>query len=229
MNSKVVLVTGANGGLGRFVTEAFLDAGAAVVGTARKISDTDFGNPNFTAIPADISDGESAKALVEQVVAKFGRLDVVVHTVGAFGGGSPVAETDAALLQQMLAANLMSVFYVARASIAALRKAGDGRLIAIGSRQAVQPAKGVGAYSASKAAMLSLIKTVAMENEDAGMRANVILPGTMDTPGNRKAMPKADFSKWVQPAAVASLAVWLAGEGGKDVNGAAIPVYGGEV
>jgi NAD(P)-dependent dehydrogenase (short-subunit alcohol dehydrogenase family) len=71
-----------------------------------------------------------------------------------------------------------------------------------------------------------LIKTVALENKDVGITANVILPGTMDTPANRKAMPNADFSKWVQPANVASLVLWLAGDAGIDVTGAAIPVYG---
>jgi NAD(P)-dependent dehydrogenase (short-subunit alcohol dehydrogenase family) len=74
--------------------------------------------------------------------------------------------------------------------------------------------------------MVSLIRTVAVENKDAGLTANVILPGTMDTPANRKAIPNADISKWVQPASVAKLVVWLAGEAGKDVNGAVIPVYG---
>ena len=77
--------------------------------------------------------------------------------------------------------------------------------------------------------MVSLIRTVAMENKDAGLTANVILPGTMDTPANRKAMSNADFSKWVQPATVASLIVWLAEAAGKDVNGAVIPVYGSEL
>src|SRR5207237_1620889 len=109
------------------------------------------------------------------------------------------------------------------------RKSGDGRLIAIGSRAAVDPGPGVGAYSASKAAMVSLIRTVALENKDAGLRANVILPGTMDTPANRKDMPNADFSKWVRPASVASLITWLAGDAGKDINGAVIPVYGSDV
>ncbi len=76
--------------------------------------------------------------------------------------------------------------------------------------------------------MVSLIRTVALENKDAGLKANVVLPGTMDTPGNRRAMPQADASKWVPPARVASLMLWLAGENGKDVNGAAIPIYGSE-
>ena len=92
-----------------------------------------------------------------------------------------------------------------------------------------EPGAGVGAYSASKAAMVSLIRTVALENKDAGLTANVILPGTIDTPANRKAMPNADVSKWVQPATIASLIAWLAGEAGKDVNGAVIPVYGSDV
>ena len=77
--------------------------------------------------------------------------------------------------------------------------------------------------------MVSLIRTVALENKDAGVRANVILPGTMDTPANRKSIPNADFSKWVQPAAVASLIAWLTSDAGKDINGAVIPVYGRDV
>jgi NAD(P)-dependent dehydrogenase (short-subunit alcohol dehydrogenase family) len=110
-----------------------------------------------------------------------------------------------------------------------MRKTGNGRIIAIGSRAALEPGAGVGAYSSSKAAMVSLIRTVALENKDAGITANVILPGTMDTPGNRKAMPNADTSKWVQPASIASLITWLAGDAGKDVNGAVIAVYGSDV
>jgi NAD(P)-dependent dehydrogenase (short-subunit alcohol dehydrogenase family) len=122
--------------------------------------------------------------------------------------------------------NLNCVFHILRATIPALRQTGNGRIIAIGSRAALEPGPSVGAYSASKAAMVSLIRTVALENKDAGLTANVILPGTMDTRANRKAIPNADVSKWVQPATVAGLVVWLAGEAGKDVNGAVIPVYG---
>jgi NAD(P)-dependent dehydrogenase (short-subunit alcohol dehydrogenase family) len=125
--------------------------------------------------------------------------------------------------------NLNSVFHILRATIPALRLTGDGRIIAIGSRAALEPGAGVGAYSASKAAMVSMIRTVALENKDAGLRANVILPGTMDTPANRKAIPNADVSKWVRPAAVANLITWLAGDAGKDINGAVIPVYGSDV
>lgn len=229
MKGKIVLVTGANGGLGTHVTQAFLDAGATVVGTSRKIDQSDFKSPNFTALSAEISNLANAKALVDLVVSRFGKLDVLAHTVGGFAGGSSIADTGDATFQLMLDLNLNATFHILRATIPALRRTGEGRIIAIGSRSALEPGAGVGAYSASKAAMVSLIRTVALENKDAGLTANVILPGTMDTPGNRKAMPNADPSKWVRPATVAGLTVWLAGAAGKDVNGAAIPVYGGDL
>jgi NAD(P)-dependent dehydrogenase (short-subunit alcohol dehydrogenase family) len=228
MEGKVVLVTGADGGLGKFVTQAFLDAGATVVGTSTKIQQSAFNNARFTAMPARISSLESAKDIVSQVTSRVGRLDVLAHTVGGFAGGASVVETDDATFQKMMDVNLNSVFHMVRAALPALRHSGSGRIIAIGSRAALEPGAGVCAYSASKAAMVSLIKTVAAENKDAGVRANVILPGTMDTPTNREAMPKADCSKWVRPASVASLMVWLASDAGNDINGAVIPVYGTE-
>lgn len=226
MKGKVVLVTGANGGLGAYVTQAFLDAGAIVVGTSRTVQQADFDNPNFTALAAEISTREGAKTLLDQVVARFRKLDVLAHTVGGFSGGKSIVDTDDATFQRMFDLNLNCVFHILRAALPPLRNTGNGRIIAIGSRAALEPGAGVGVYSASKAAMVSLIRTVALENKDAGLTANVILPGTMDTPANRKAMPNADVSKWVQPSSVAQLVVWLASEAGKDVNGSAIPVYG---
>ncbi len=229
MKDKVVLVTGANGGLGSYVTQAFLDAGASVVGISRKIQQSDFNSPSFTALAAEISTAAGAKTAADSVVARFGRLDVVAHTVGGFAGGQSIAETDDATFQRMFDLNLNSAFYLLRAVIPHLRRAGNGRIIAIGSRAALEPGPGVGAYSASKAALVSLIRTVALENKDVGITANVILPGTMDTPANRKSKPNADLSKWVRPATVAGLITWLAGDAGKDINGAVIPIYGSDV
>lgn len=229
MKGKIALVTGANGGLGAYVTQALLDAGATVVGVSRKIQQSDFDSPLFTALPAGISTAEGAKSVVDSLITRFGRLDILAHTVGGFAGGKSIAETDDATFQSMFDSNLNSTFYLLRAAIPAMRKTGNGRIVAIGSRAALEPGAGVGAYSASKAAMVSLIRTVALENKDVGIAANVILPGTMDTPTNRKFMPNADFSKWVRPASVASLIAWLVSDAGKDVNGAVIPVYGNEV
>jgi NAD(P)-dependent dehydrogenase (short-subunit alcohol dehydrogenase family) len=225
--NKIALVTGADGGLGTQVTLALLDSGATVIGVSRKIQPASTGGAPFIALAADLSSAEKAKTLVDGVASRFGRLDILAHLVGAFAGGKTIAETDDATFQRMLDLNLNSAFYVLRAVIPHMRRAGSGRMIAIGSRAAQDPGPGVGAYSASKAALVSLIQTVALENKDLAITANVLLPGTMDTPANRQAMPGADTSKWVQPASVASLIVWLAGEAGKDVNGAVIPVYGG--
>jgi NAD(P)-dependent dehydrogenase (short-subunit alcohol dehydrogenase family) len=229
MKGKIVLVTGASGGLGSFVTRAFLGEGATVVGTSPAIQQSAFNDANFTALAADLSTSEGARRLVDQIVNRFGKIDILAHTVGGFAGGQSVVETDDATFERMLDLNLNATLHLLRAAVPPLRQSGDGRIVAIGSRQAVEPGANVGAYSASKAAMVSLVRTVALENKDAGLRANVILPSTMDTPGNRKAMPNADFSEWVRPASVASLMVWLAGDGGRDVNGAVIPVYGPEV
>lgn len=226
MPEKTALVTGANGGLGIAVTQALLDAGFAVVGLAPKIQQSDFKSPSFTALPAALDSLAAAKKAADTVIARFGKIDVLAHLVGGFAGGQSVADTDDATFQRMFDMNLNSAFHMLRAVIPHMRKAGAGRIIAIGSRAAEAPGPSVGAYSASKAALVSLVRTVALENKDAGIAANVILPGTIDTPANRKAMSGADTSAWVQPASIASLIVWLAGDAGKDVTGAAIPVYG---
>jgi NAD(P)-dependent dehydrogenase (short-subunit alcohol dehydrogenase family) len=224
---SVALVTGANGGLGRYITQTLLDARHRVVGVSRKIRQSDFDSPLFTAVAAEIS-VDGTKKIVADIIAGFGQLDIVVHTVGGFAGGQTIAETDVATFQRMLDLNLNSAFHLLRAVLPAMKKNG-GRIVAIGSRASVDPGPGVGAYSASKAALVSLMRTAALENKESGITVNTILPGTMDTPANRLAMPGADFSKWVQPERVASLVAWLVGNEGKDVNGAAIPVYGNDI
>jgi NAD(P)-dependent dehydrogenase (short-subunit alcohol dehydrogenase family) len=226
MTGKTALITGANGGLGVQVTKAFLETGANVAGVSPHIKQSDFDHPNFVAIPAAITNLETAQKAVDSVLVKFGKIDVLAHLVGGFAGGQTIAEMNDATWQQMFDANLNSTFHLLRAVIPHMREVRSGRIIAIGSRAAEDPGPKVGAYSASKAAVVSLIKTVALENKDLGITANVILPGTMDTPANRRDMPGADTSQWVQPSSVASLILWLAGEAGKDVTGAAIPVYG---
>lgn len=225
-DKKVTLIAGAKGGLGTWVTQAFLAAGAAVVGSSRSIQASDFDHPGFTPMPAELSSAEAARSLADAVVTRFGRIDVLVHVVGGFAGGRPVADTDDATLEQMLDRNLRPVFHVVRAVIPHMRRQMAGSIVVVGGRAAVQPQPMVGAYSASKAAMLSLMQTLAMENAEAGINVNVVLPGTMDTPANRAGDPNADHTKWVPPAKVAAAILWLAGDGASHINGAAVPVYG---
>jgi 3-oxoacyl-[acyl-carrier protein] reductase len=102
----------------------------------------------------------------------------------------------------------------------------SGRILAIGSKAALEPDALAGAYSASKAALVSLIRTIAKENKDLCITANVLLPATMDTPANRAADPQADFSKWVDPGQIAAMLVHLASDVASQVTGSAIPIYG---
>src|SRR5215471_9578228 len=177
MTGKIALVTGANGGLGVHVTQALLATGATVVGLAPRIQQSDFDHPNFIALAAAIASLESARRAVDTIIARCSRIDILAHLVGGFAGGQSVAETDDATFQRMLELNLDSAFHILRAVIPAMRKAGGGRIIATASRAAEDPGPRVGAYSASKAALVSLIRTVARENKDAGITANVLLPG----------------------------------------------------
>lgn len=226
MARKITVVTGADGGLGTHVTKALLDADFSVIGISPKIRPDSFDHPQFTALTATLDTLETAKKAVTTIIARFGKIDVLAHLIGGFAGGQTVADTDDATFQRMFDLNVNAAFHMLRAVLPPMRAAGSGRIIAIGSRAAENPGATVGAYSASKAALVTLIRTVALENKSAGISANTILPGTMDTSANRTAMPDADIGQWVQPASIASLIVWLAGDAGKDVTGAAIPVYG---
>jgi NAD(P)-dependent dehydrogenase (short-subunit alcohol dehydrogenase family) len=226
MAGPVVLITGAKGGLGAHVTRAFLDSGATVAGSSRHIADSDFPHPQFFAIEADLTDAAEARGLADAVMARAGRIDALVHVTGGFTGGQPVHETTDEAWVQMIDLNLRAAFYTLRVVIPYMRKAGRGRIVAIGSRAAVEPGPNVGAYSASKAAMLSLMRTVALENRDTAITANVILPGTIDTESNRKWGTPEDRAKWVAPERIAALAVFLASDAAADITGAAIPVYG---
>jgi NAD(P)-dependent dehydrogenase (short-subunit alcohol dehydrogenase family) len=226
MKDRVVLITGAKGGLGSFVTRKFLDAGALVVGTSLSISEQDFPAPNFSAYSVDFTKSADVDQMIETVANRFGRLDVLVHVLGGFAGGQTVAQTDDATWEQMRDLNLNSAFYVLRAAIPHLRKSGRGRIIAIGSLTATDPHANLGAYVTFKSALSMLVRTVALENRDAGLTANVLLPGTMDTPANRKSMPGVDYAKWLQPQDVANLVFWLADKNAGQITGTVIPIDG---
>jgi len=229
LDNQVVLITGAKGGLGTSVTQAFLAAGAMVAGSSRSIRDSDFSNPRFAAFPADLTVAQSARQVVDATVGRFGKIDALVHVMGGFAGGQPIPETDDETWGLMMNLNLRAAFNVLRAVIPQMRRAGRGRIVAISSRQAVEPAANLSAYNTSKAALVALIRTAALENKDAGITANTILPGTMNTEANRQASPHADPSKWVQTERVAGIAAFLVSGAAADITGAAIPVYGPEI
>jgi NAD(P)-dependent dehydrogenase (short-subunit alcohol dehydrogenase family) len=219
LDGKIALITGAKGGLGTAVTSAFLAAGATVAGVSRSIAADDFAHPAFTPVPADLLSADAAREVAAEVVTRLGRIDTLVHVMGGFAGGQSVVDTTDATLEAMLDVNFRAAFRVARAVIPQMRRQRSGRILMVASRQGVEPAAMVGAYSASKAALVSLVETIALENKDAGISANSVLPGTMKTPNN----PGPNL---VDPAQVAALLVHLAGGDAGQITGAAIPVYG---
>lgn len=216
-----VLVTGANGGLGTAVCQAFLDSGATVIGVARVWKEP----PPFPTIAADVGTAEGCEKMVAQALQR-GPLDALVHLVGGFSGGSPLTETSDQTWDGMMNLNLRTAFCAMRAALRPMTVAGRGRIVAIGSRVAVEPSPNFAAYAVSKAALVALVRNVAAEGKKSGITANIVLTSTIDTPQNRKAMPEADFTKWVTPQSVARLMVWLASDAAADTSGAVIPIYG---
>lgn len=226
VDGKVVIITGASGGLGTVVTKAFLDAGARVIGVDRSAHSKNASHPSLSHFAVALDDPAAVASLIAEVVEMYGRIDAVVHLVGGFAGGQRIEETPDETWDQMLAVNLRPAVVLTRAVLPVMRQSGAGSIVAIGSATALAPAANFSAYAASKAALISTISTVAEENRQYGIRANVVAPNTMDTPANRAAMPDADPTKWVQPSNVASLIVWLVSDAGAEVNGAVIPLPG---
>jgi NAD(P)-dependent dehydrogenase (short-subunit alcohol dehydrogenase family) len=210
-----ILITGASGGLGTTVYKAFAATGAKVIGAARSGSDLD----------VDLSSADGAQSMVEQAL-KQGPLDALVHLVGAFAGGAPVAETDDKTWDMLMNVNLRAAFLAMRAALKPMVAQKHGRIVVIGARAALETMPNFAAYAVSKAGVAALVRNVAAEVGDHGITCNAVLPSIIDTPVNRQAMPKADYSKWVTPQSIAGLLVWLVSDAAKDVNGAVIPIYG---
>lgn len=216
-----VLITGANGGLGTTVCQAFLETGATVIGAARNWPEP----VPFVTVSADLTTAEGCDGMVAEAL-KHGPIEALVHILGGFGGGQTVAETSDKTWDGMMNLNLRAAFCAMRAVLKPMTAAKYGRIVAVGSRAAVEPMPNFAAYSVSKAGLVALVKNVAAEGKDVGITANVVLPSIIDTPLNRKAMPQADFSTWVQPGSIAKTLVWLASKAAGDISGAVVPIYG---
>jgi NAD(P)-dependent dehydrogenase (short-subunit alcohol dehydrogenase family) len=231
MRNQVVLVTGGTGALGAAVTLAALEAGATAVVTYRDARDRDAlsarvpaaDRGRLHAIQADVIDAESVRRLFDEVTARHRRLDVLVNTVGGFAGGALLA-TDERAWDGMLTLNLRSAYLCCRAALPPMLAAGRGRIVNVGSRSVVPPTGGFVAYTVSKAAVLALTQALAHEVRERGVTVNAVLPSTMDTEANRRAMPDADRSGWVTPDSVARAILFLMSDAAADVTGTLLAV-----
>jgi NAD(P)-dependent dehydrogenase (short-subunit alcohol dehydrogenase family) len=230
---KVVLLAGGTGGLGRAVTLAFLEEGAKVVVTYRKQEELDalkiaagVNTAQLDGVAVDVTDEPAVRQLIEKIVGKYRRLDAMVNTVGGYAGGTKLWELETKVFEQMLALNLRSGYALSRAAVRAMLKEGHGAIVNVASKAAVDHAGGAAAYAASKSAAVALLDSLAEDLKGSGVRVNTILPSIIDTEVNRKAMPKADFTKWPKPEEIARVILFLCSDDAKVIHGAAIPVYG---
>jgi len=174
----------------------------------------------------DVTDEAAVRRLAEGLVASRGRVDVLVNAVGGYAGGQPLWEIDSKTFDQMLALNLRSGFVLCRAIVPVMLKQKSGAIVNVSSRMAFDHAAGATAYAASKAAAVAMIDSLAADLKGTGIRVNSVLPSIIDTDANRKAMPKADFTKWPKPEEIARVILFLCSDEAVLIHGAALPVYG---
>jgi len=233
MSNQIVLVAGGTGGLGRAVSLAFLDQGATVVVTYRDENElaqlkslAATNASRLSASATDVTDEAAVQSLIDRIVADHSRLDVLVNTVGGYAGGIKLWELDSKTFERMFALNVRSGFALAKAAVKQMLKQNSGSIVNIAAKAAFDHAAGASAYSASKAAAVAMIDSLAADLHGTGVRVNSILPSIIDTPVNRKAMPDANFDTWPKPEEIALVILFLASEEAKLIHGAAIPVYG---
>jgi len=233
LSGRVAIITGAAGNLGLAVARAFQDAGASLVLVDHKperlpglFPDLAGSGEHMLATGVDLRDEQAVEAMVDEAIRRLGRIDMLVNTAGGYQAGKPVHETALDTWEYMFHLNARTAFITSRAVVPSMLKQGSGKIVNVGSRSALQGAKNAAAYSASKSAVIRLTESMAAELRMSGINVNCVLPGTIDTPENREAMPKADHSRWVPPEAIAKVILFLVSDAAWPVNGAAIPVYG---
>jgi NAD(P)-dependent dehydrogenase (short-subunit alcohol dehydrogenase family) len=232
MKDRVVIITGAAGNLGHAVAQAFAAEGATLAlldlneeSLAAGMQQLPVGT-QAKAFSVNLLEANSVNHCIQEIINEYGKIDVLANIAGGFAMGPLVQNTPDKDWDFMLNLNARSVFYTCRASIPHMLENGGGRIINVSARAANEGKGRMGPYCASKAAVKTLTESLAAENKFDNINVNCILPGTIDTPQNRNDMPDADFDKWVPPAALADVVLFLASDAARCVTGAAIPVYG---
>jgi NAD(P)-dependent dehydrogenase (short-subunit alcohol dehydrogenase family) len=227
---RTVLVTGAAGHLGRAVAAAFDADGATLVllDRDRALLEAAFGGDGGQRllVPCDLLDAAQVQAGVDAALARFGRIDVLCHIAGGFRMGEAVHETSDATWDFLLDLNARTLLHAARAVVPAMLRQGGGKVINVGAFSAQRGLGAMGAYTASKSAVIRLTEAMAAELREHGINVNCVLPTIIDTPDNRAAMPDADPARWVAPADLAAVIRFLASDAARAVHGAALPVTG---
>jgi NAD(P)-dependent dehydrogenase (short-subunit alcohol dehydrogenase family) len=228
--SRVAILAGGTGALGQSIAMKLISEGAVVCVPFAVPAERDALSKRLDAsardrvhlVEADVTSEQSLGAFVQGVLDRHGRVDALVNGVGGFAGGD-LMSTPIAEWERMMRLNLTSAVIGCRAVLPAMTKQGAGRIVNIASRAVVPPSGGFIAYTVAKAGVITLTQALAHE-VPKGITVNAVLPSTMDTPANRKAMPDADRSQWVRTDAVADVVAYLASERAGMISGTSVLV-----
>jgi NAD(P)-dependent dehydrogenase (short-subunit alcohol dehydrogenase family) len=232
MESKMrtVVVAGGTGALGASVSRAFIASGARVIATYVKQAEYDAlakqVGAELIGVPLDVTDEAAVAKFVAETESKNGAIDALVITVGGYVGGKQLWETDTATYNLMLNLNLRAAFVMARAILPGMIRQNRGAVVNVASKAGYGHSVGAAMYAASKAGVMALFSSLAEEVKPYNINVNSIVPSIMDTPANRREMPKADFNIWPKTDDIAKVIVYLCSDGARVIRGAEVPVYG---
>jgi NAD(P)-dependent dehydrogenase (short-subunit alcohol dehydrogenase family) len=228
--NRTVLITGAAGNLGQAVAKTFNTLGANLVllDLKKESLERAFGteHPKQMLLAVNLLDAEQVNKAVASACARFGKIDVLCNIAGGFRMGPSVHETPDADLDFLFDINLRSMLNTVRAVTPRMIASCQGKIVNIGSNAAQKGVGQMGAYCAAKDAVTRMTEAMAAELREHNINVNVVLPSIIDTPANRAAMPDADPSRWVAPAALADTIAFLASDAARAIHGAALPVVG---
>lgn len=233
MRDRVVLITGATGPLGRAAAAAFAADGArlGLVGTNRHRLDAMAGelalaNEGWAPGAGDLRDRDAARSAVEAVVTRLGPVDVLLHLVGGWTGGTPLKDLDPAVLDDMLGRHVWSTFHVVQAVLPAMLAHGAGRIVAVTSTYAATPGPAMAPYVAAKAAQEALLRSLARDVAGTGVTANLIAVKAIDAERVRDTAPSPKNAAWTTPDEIVATIRFLCSPGAAPINGAWIPLDG---
>ena len=230
---RVIVITGAAGNLGVATAHAFQKCNAQLVLVDRAAGRLPLLFPDlvdspdvFFADSVDVTDAAMVERMAEETIKRFGRIDALINTAGGYRAGASLHETPLETWDFLFNLNARSVFIASRAIIPYMLRQGSGKIVSIASRAALNGDAQAALYSASKSAVVRLTESMAAELKEYDINVNCVLPGIIDTPPNRQAMPEADYRRWVEPEALADVILFLASDAARAIHGAALPVYG---
>ena len=235
LTGKTAIITGSAGALGTETTKLFLKNGAQIAAlyhTEEKYQKLreilgEYNN-NIIGVMGDATIAGDCEKLVQKTVDTYGKVDVLINIVGGWAGGYTTDKTPEETWDKMMDLNAKSVFLLCKAVLPHMMARNYGRIVSISAKNSMPGGrmKKNSAYAASKGAVRTLTEVMTQEYSDKNININCVIPSTIDTPANRKMMPKADYSKWVPPSLIAETIMFLCSDKGAEIRGASIPIYG---